>query len=221
MKYILCLIFSVATAAFATDVGDTFQQVITERGNPVSQIDAGSLRVLKYSDIVVKLKDNVVVSTAPIVAESKPSTPLPAPSPAAKRDVQIAAVKKEQKNAVMRVSAIINQPVAPVEETPRMKVVYYNTGWFHEGAIKPDFNNVDVRKTQEFVYDRHQYVSSKLKPGLVFVGNELEFNSMTKYFYEDRSLPKKKLSENEMLAINQLYRIIGRCEKQLLELQAP
>ena len=44
---------------------------------------------------------------------------------------------------------------------------------------------------------------------------------MTKYFYTDRSVPKKKLTETEMLEINRLYRIIGRCEQQLVQLQAP
>ena len=38
---------------------------------------------------------------------------------------------------------------------------------------------------------------------------------MTKYFYEDRSLPKKKLTGEEMLEINRLYRVIGRCKEQL------
>jgi hypothetical protein len=47
----------------------------------------------------------------------------------------------------------------------------------------------------------------------------LEFNAMTKYFYTDRSLPKKKLTEAEMVEINRLYEIIGRCEQQLDELE--
>ena len=38
---------------------------------------------------------------------------------------------------------------------------------------------------------------------------------MTKIFYQDRSLPKKRLTEEEMLEINRLYRIIGRCTDQL------
>jgi len=58
-------------------------------------------------------------------------------------------------------------------------------------------------------------VTSDVNPGVVFVGPELEFNSMTKYFYVDRSLPKKKLTEAEMLEINRLYRIIGTCEEKL------
>jgi len=43
------------------------------------------------------------------------------------------------------------------------------------------------------------YVTSDLNPGVVFVGSEIEFNPMTKFFYIDRSLPKKKLTEAEML----------------------
>ena len=50
---------------------------------------------------------------------------------------------------------------------------------------------------------------------MVFLGKELEFNSKTKYFYTDRSLPKKKLSEAEMLEINRLYRVIARDEDEL------
>jgi len=50
---------------------------------------------------------------------------------------------------------------------------------------------------------------------VVFPGSQVEFNAMTKYFYEDRTLPKKRLTEAEMLDVNRLYRIIGRCEKML------
>ena len=38
---------------------------------------------------------------------------------------------------------------------------------------------------------------------------------MTKYFYTDRSVPKKKLTEEEMLEINRLYRIIGQDQDRL------
>lgn len=44
----------------------------------------------------------------------------------------------------------------------------------------------------------------------MFIGSELEFNKMTKYFYVDRTLPKKRLSDAEMVEINSLYRVIGR-----------
>lgn len=54
-----------------------------------------------------------------------------------------------------------------------------------------------------------------MNPGVVFLGAELEFNPQTKYFYVDRSLPKRKLSEAEMHEINQLYRVIVRDEDEL------
>ena len=66
---------------------------------------------------------------------------------------------------------------------------------------KPNFDTVDVRATQGCQYDRDPYVTSDLNPGVAFPGSEVEFNSMTKYFYVDRSLPKKKLTEGEMLDI--------------------
>jgi len=46
------------------------------------------------------------------------------------------------------------------------------------------------RDTQELMYTGH--VSSDLNPSEMFIGSELEFNSMTKYFYTDRTLPKKR-----------------------------
>jgi hypothetical protein len=124
-------------------------------------------------------------------------------------------------DAIIRVKAIINQPVRAFAATSDMNVAVYQPGWFHAGAIKPNFNTVDVRATQESDYSKHPYVSSDANPGVAFVGPELEFNSMTKYFYVDRSLPKKKLTEAEMLEINRLYRIIGKCEGEIAKLQTP
>jgi hypothetical protein len=42
---------------------------------------------------------------------------------------------------------------------------------------------------------------------------------MLKLFYLDRSLPKKRLSEREMLEINKQYRIIAECQAQLATLK--
>lgn len=102
-----------------------------------------------------------------------------------------------------------------------MRVGRYSPGWFHPGATRPNFNTVDVRNTQELIYAKYQYVTSDLNPGVVFLGRDLEFNSMTKFFYVNRSLPKHRLSEAEMLEINRLYRIIGRCQNEIGRLQSP
>jgi hypothetical protein len=116
---------------------------------------------------------------------------------------------------------IVNRPVTAYVETEDLRVAVYSPGWFHPGAIKPNFNTVDVRQSQELAYAKSQYVTSDLNPGVVFRGQDLEFNAMTKYFYLNRSLPKRRLTEAEMIEINQLYRVIGRCERELNQLQAP
>lgn len=107
---------------------------------------------------------------------------------------------------------IVNQPI---RHLPRSGPVdLFSPGWFHPGAITPDFDNVDIRATQELPYQG--YVSSDLNPSEMFVGSDLEFNSMTKYFYADRTLPKKRLSQAEMLEINRLYRVIGHDQSAAL-----
>jgi hypothetical protein len=126
-----------------------------------------------------------------------------------------APIVAEMNDAIEKVKAIVNQRVTAYRQAPGMRVSTSTEGWFHEGATKPDFDTVDVRQTQELPYANKPYVTSSLNPGMVFPGNELEFNSMTKYFYTDRTLPKKRLTDVEMQEINRLYRIIGRCEKQL------
>ena len=137
------------------------------------------------------------------------------------QEKQIAAINTEMNSAIEKVKAIVNQRVGALKRTPGMQVSVSSPGWFHDGATKPNFNTVDVRTTQETPYANKPYVSSDLNPGYVFIGSQLEFNSMTKYFYTDRTVPKKKLTEAEMLEINRLYRIIGECEKKLFRLQPP
>jgi len=134
------------------------------------------------------------------------------------KEAQIAAIKSVMEKTVHRIQEIAGQPVTRLARTPDMDVTLF-PGWFHPGAMRPNFNSVDVRATQEFPYDKFGYVASDQNPNVVFIGHELEFNSMIKLFYADRSCPKRKLSEPAMLEINHLYRILGRSEQQLAELQ--
>jgi len=134
---------------------------------------------------------------------------------------RLVAVELELTNAWQRVLQIVNRPARAYARPRHTQVFIFNEGWFHEGAMRPDFNNVDVRSHQDLVYAKYEYVSSPLNPGVVFLGRDLEFNSMTKYFYTNRSLPKCRLSEAEMAEINQLYRVIGRCEDEILQLLTP
>ena len=139
------------------------------------------------------------------------------PSPQA----QIEKLQTQMNAAIARVKTIVNQPVTHMPRYSDMQVTEYHPGWFHAGAVKPDFNTVDIRTTQEFPYSKYDYVTSNLNPGIVFIGSELEFNRMTKYFYTDLSVPKRKLSDAQMIEINKLYRIIGRDEKEIAQLEIP
>ena len=112
-----------------------------------------------------------------------------------------------------KVIAIVNQPITHLPRAAPFG--QFSPGWFHDGATKPDFNTVDVRASQELIYKDSAYVTSNLNPTEMFIASELEFNAMTKYFYVDRSLPKKRLSEAEMVEINRLYRLIGEDERAL------
>ena len=144
------------------------------------------------------------------------------PPGAPDKQARQAALKTEMDETIQKVNAIVNQPVTAVRRTTAMKVSTFQPGWFHEGATKPDFNSVDVRTTQDTgAYDNSPYVTSDLNPGLAFVGRQLEFNPMTKHFYTNRALPKKRLTEAEMVEINRLYRLIGKCEQELASLQQP
>jgi hypothetical protein len=109
--------------------------------------------------------------------------------------------------AVKRVQEIVNQEVPSVPVDPKRS---YGEFFFHDGATLPDFNTVDVRTTRETPYDAYEYIRWRGRPDVMWPGKELEFNSMTKYFYLDRTQPKKKLTEEEMLEINKLYRLIGQ-----------
>ncbi len=124
----------------------------------------------------------------------------------------IGKANAEVARSKQKVVEIVNQPVTHLHRSGSFTV--FSPGWFHPGATEPDFNNVDIRTTQELTYEGH--VTSDLNPTEMFNGSELEFNAMTKYFYTDRTLPKKRLSDTEMVEINGLYRVIGHDEQAAL-----
>jgi len=133
---------------------------------------------------------------------------------------QIAALQLQLTNAWHQVEAIVDQPVQAYRRDPGYHVSVYSPGWFHPGASTPDFNHVDVRQSQQLVYTS-PWVSSDLNPNMMFRGSDLEFNANTKLFYTNRDLPKKRLTEAEMLQINSLYRTIGHCQSEIDRIQNP
>jgi hypothetical protein len=155
-----------------------------------------------------------------LFAASGEASAQPTQAAASSTAEQIASLQEQLSNAWRQVETIVNQPVRAYRYNPDYNVSVYSPGWFHPGAITPDFNTVDVRQSQQLIYT-NPWVSSDLNPTLMFLGRDLEFNAMTKLFYTNRSLPKKKLTEAEMLQINSLYRTIGHCQGEIQQLQNP
>jgi thiol-disulfide isomerase/thioredoxin len=72
-----------AGTGFSCAVGETFDQLIAEKGKPVNHVEAGAVRVLSYPDATIKLRDNVVVSIKAPELSVPPGGFPPAPRPAA------------------------------------------------------------------------------------------------------------------------------------------
>jgi hypothetical protein len=221
LRFFSYLLFFSASVALGAKIGDTYDSVIAEKGPPKSQVQAGTVRILAFPDVTIKFKDNVVVSINP-VAGAQETTSSPPPKDSNRQASQAAgsvdATKAQLKDAIDHVNQIVNQPVPFVPRTRANwnQCAWFGDAWFHPGAITPDFANVDVRTTRETKnYEAYPFASSNFTPDRAFIASEMEFNSMTKFFYQDRSLPKKKLTEDEMLEIKRLYRIIARCSAHL------
>jgi hypothetical protein len=151
-------------------------------------------------------------------APQQPGVPAPL-HPGLPVAAQIAADTLEMNQAVDRVKEIVNRPAPFVAPKEGMNISWWDGSWFHLGADVPNYATVDVSKTRESPYIEYPYVGTNLHPDMVFAGRDLEFNSQTKLYYTDRSLPKRKLSRAEMAEINRLYRVIGRCQVDLGRLQ--
>ncbi len=67
LSHLLCFL-GLSSMLLAVQPGDTHEQVLAEKGKPSGDMQAGTSRVLTYSDVVVKLQKGVVV-------EVKPATP--------------------------------------------------------------------------------------------------------------------------------------------------
>ena len=203
----------------AVEVGDSYDQVISEKGQPSGRMEGGSVVVLQYPDATIKVKDGVVVSVKASAPRAVPTPVQPPPGPPSAQaqaddpKAQIASLKMEFAKTVKQVVDIVNQPVTRLPPAAGMTIGTFPDGWFHPGAALPNFDKDDVSRTQDsslYVGHGYDFVTSPLNPGVVFPVDDLAFNSQTKIFYQDLSTPKKKLSEAELRQINALYRIIGR-----------
>ena len=87
MKWLYYLLLSAGTigSALSCAVGDTYDQVIAEKGKPASHLEAGAVQILTYPDATIKLRNGIVVSlmtpepSPPAIGV--PSIPHPSPAP--------------------------------------------------------------------------------------------------------------------------------------------
>jgi protein disulfide-isomerase len=63
-----------ASAAFAVQVGDSYDQVLAEKGKPVSKMELGSVLVLNYPDEKIKLKEGKVTEVNDPAGKPSPSS---------------------------------------------------------------------------------------------------------------------------------------------------
>ncbi|HEY9154727.1 MAG TPA: hypothetical protein VIM69_06325, partial [Opitutaceae bacterium] len=98
MKVLALLVFSaVASTVFGVTVGETYDQLVTEKGKPKSQIDAGNVRLVTYADAKIKLRDNVVIAITPISAPTPvPQHSAPATSSSTGTEPPLDAQKDQQ-----------------------------------------------------------------------------------------------------------------------------
>lgn len=80
-----------ASSALAARVGDTYEQVIAEKGKPSSEVNGGDLRIVNYPDSSIRVKENLVVAiktreeargTAIHVVPKPTAVPVATPMPA-------------------------------------------------------------------------------------------------------------------------------------------
>ena len=84
-----------AAAAHAVAVGDTYDQVVAEKGAPPGISIAGSVRILTYPDAIIRVKGGVVVSVR------APDKPADAPAGAAAAPYDGPAVWETDAGAAM------------------------------------------------------------------------------------------------------------------------
>ena len=124
---------------------------------------------------------------------------------AAAIQAQGTAARRELEAAMGRVRGIVNQ-TPPTVPRPPLGAESYHYG-FHPGALTPDFAHADLYSTRELW--KGDYVNMDTAPGVFYRSADCEFNPQTKFFYTNRDVPKKKLTDAEIAEVVRLYRAIA------------
>jgi hypothetical protein len=220
---VLSILVLGAVRGLCLSEGETFDQVIAEKGQPASQMAVGTRRVLNYPDAVVKLDGDVVVSYRAI------DRPTPTPAPGFARPIHrpftgaqppdagpmptsVSEARRKLETALASAREIINQPVQGTPVTPQMlkqSAEQHLAGWDYLPAQTPNFIDAHIEDTQWLDTLGADWVTCNLTPGLAFRAKDLETNVQTRFFYTDLTLPKKRLSAEEMAQLDVIYHQIG------------
>src|SRR4051794_34656260 len=103
MKTLLGILTSLCSAvslSAALGVGDTYQQVIKEKGQPGGKMEGGGMLILQYPDETVKLRDGRVVSIDASVRRSGGAVAAPAAPAPASRSVDSIPAKEASNERV-------------------------------------------------------------------------------------------------------------------------
>ncbi len=149
-------------------------------------------------------------ATTQTVANVSQGSSAPAAGNAPPPGAEAPVTRAQMEAAVQRAQAIVNQVPPTVTKPPGAQSWNYG---YHPGATKPDFNKTDIVSGRELWL--HDYIDMQGSPGVYYRGTDCEFNSQTKFFFTNRSLPKKRLTDAEYQELVRLYRFLGRCEHDL------
>jgi thiol-disulfide isomerase/thioredoxin len=141
----LCLLLLTAVPAFGVSVGETYEQVVSEKGAPAGSMDTGTFRILTYPDVIIKMKDKIVVSfREPDKTQMELTHPAPPPP------VETTAVWETEFSSALRLAKARNCHVL---------IVYTGSDW-SPWCQKMD---AEVYSQPEFgKYSREKFVLLKL-----------------------------------------------------------
>jgi len=110
--YLFFILSLIVSTAGAVQIGDTYAQVIAEKGPPTTKLQAGETQILNYPDGRIKLKDGKVVqSNAKLPETLAAAEPAPSAQPSSTGPTLPAGVWTTDYKAAMAQSRATNQKV--------------------------------------------------------------------------------------------------------------
>lgn len=154
-----------------------------------------------------------------IAALARTTLPLATPDKVAAgaKEKAVKTARVDFDKTTHQVQGIVNQTPAIVANPPPGAEVFHYL--IHDGANPPDYKAENLQGTRELW--KGQYVYMEDAPGVYYRGADCEFNAQTKYFYLNRKVPKKRLTDAEYQELTRLFRQLGQQEKAVADAAPP